>query len=216
MNILFIENSYTYYNDLEKLFEALCRENGKQVTALRVTKGGRRLLQFKDAEDATTCQLTSLLEQAAYDVCFLQEQSLLPATDFAAFWEGVSYVNSLVKTPATRVILYATWARKAGSPVLEAHNWTPDTMTEALHAAYTKAAAQLEAEVSPVGIGFRNALRLDPALDLYDPDMSHPSRLGSCLAALTHYRTLFGVFPEKTASLGLTRHHLEVFQAALI
>lgn len=43
---LFIGNSYTYYNDMPKLFETLCRENGKDVTAYSVTKGGRELRRY--------------------------------------------------------------------------------------------------------------------------------------------------------------------------
>ncbi len=31
MKVLFIGNSYTYFNDMPKLFENLSRENGKDV-----------------------------------------------------------------------------------------------------------------------------------------------------------------------------------------
>ena len=54
MNILFIGNSYTYYNDLDVLFENLCRANGKEVHAYRITQGGRKLFQFKDENDPVT------------------------------------------------------------------------------------------------------------------------------------------------------------------
>ena len=51
MKILFIGNSYTYFNDMEKIFEALCRENEKDVEALRITGGGRKMIQYADPED---------------------------------------------------------------------------------------------------------------------------------------------------------------------
>lgn len=82
MNILFIGNSYTYYNDLDILFEKICREGGKQVNAFRVTAGGRKLFQFKDASDPVTQELQSALQHRQYEVCFLQEQSLLPIKDY--------------------------------------------------------------------------------------------------------------------------------------
>ena len=41
MNILFIGNSYTYYNDMPAIFQALARDNGKDVNTYAVTKGAR-------------------------------------------------------------------------------------------------------------------------------------------------------------------------------
>ena len=42
MNILFIGNSYTYYNNMPKMLEALAKENGKKLCVNAVTKGGRK------------------------------------------------------------------------------------------------------------------------------------------------------------------------------
>ena len=50
---------------------------------------------------------------------------------------------------------------------------------------------------------------------LYDPDMTHPSYAGSCLAALTHYYTLFGEYPENVDCLQLPEYQQEAFQAAV-
>jgi len=86
-------------------------------------------------------------------------------------------------------------------------------MTQDLAAAYGKAGSTLDAKVSYVGLAFQKAIQLDPAIDLYDPDLSHPSYKGSCLAALTHYYTLFGSFPENTDSLSLSIHELSVFKS---
>lgn len=215
MNVLFIGNSYTYYHDLEKLFASLCRSNGKQVDAYRVTSGGRKLIQYTDAEDPVTRQLADTLQCRQYDVVFLQEQSLLPATDFELFWAGLNHVSQMVQASKPRIILYATWARKASSPDLEKLGWTPETMTQLLHSAYEKAADALNAAVSPVGINFQKVAVLAPQIDLHDPDLSHPSYRGSCLAALTHYHTLFGTFPENTEVLSLTDAERSVFKAVV-
>ena len=115
MNILFIGNSYTYFNDMDKLFEGICRENGHPVNAFRVTKGGRKMISYLDPEDPITQQLESILRERHYDVCFLQEQSLLPARDYDSFKTGMTHVKRMVGNQADRFILYATWARKAGS-----------------------------------------------------------------------------------------------------
>lgn len=215
MNVLFIGNSYTYYNDLEKIFEGLCRENGHQVNAFRVTKGGRKLISNMDPEDEITKQLEAAIRERHYDVCVIQEQSLLPITDYDTFLAGVTHVMRMVGSQADRFILYATWARKEGSPDLETYGWTPESMTRLLQAAYEKAGEALEVPVSPVGISFWKAICALPELELYNPDMTHPSYLGSCLAALTHYYTLFGHFPENTNSLNLTTEQLTIFRSAV-
>ena len=71
MNILFIGNSYTYYNDMPAIFQTLARDNGKDVTATAVTKGGRMLVAYKNPYDATTEKLVAALQQH-YDICILQ------------------------------------------------------------------------------------------------------------------------------------------------
>lgn len=215
MNILFIGNSYTYYNDLDVIFEKLCRENGKKVHTDRITQGGRKLIQFTDKNDTVTQDLISTLQSRTYDVCFFQEQSLLPILDFDAFLDGLTYTVQLLKPQTPQLILYATWARKAGCPVLEEHDWTPDSMTQDLAAAYGKAGSTLDAKVSYVGLAFQKATQLDPAIDLYDPDLSHPSYKGSCLAALVHYHTLFGGFPAITDSLALSEYELKIFKKSI-
>lgn len=214
MNILFVGNSYTYYNDLELLFQNLCRENGIAVNAYRVTKGSRKLIDYMDPEDETTHQLEAAIRDRHYDICFIQEQSKLPALDFDTFLSGATHVKRMVGKQADRFFLYATWARKQGSGDLLLHGWTPETMTQALMEAYEKAGAKMNIPVSPVGKQFWAVKCADPDIELHDRDLTHPSYQGSCLAALTHYHSVFGKFPENTQSLRLPEHVLEAFRQA--
>ena len=46
MKVLFIGNSYTYFYDMPKLFEAICRERGAECDVDSVTAGGYTLEQF--------------------------------------------------------------------------------------------------------------------------------------------------------------------------
>lgn len=46
-------------------------------------------------------------------------------------------------------------------------------------------------------------------------DLSHPSYLGSCLAALTHFFTLFGKFPDYTDTLKLPTEVISLFRLAI-
>lgn len=200
MNILFVGNSYTYYNEMPALFEKLCRENGRDVTVYSVTKGGRELRAYGDSADETTAALDALVREHKFDICFLQEQSTLPLRDYDAFIAGLECVMKKVRGCTERFILYATWGRKEGSHTLKDYGWTNRSMTEQLRDAYNKAAAQLGAEVSQVGQCFYEAA---PGIELYAADLSHPSFYGSCLAALTHYRAVFRQLPGSMESLAL-------------
>ena len=205
MNILFIGNSYTYFHDLPAVFAALANENGKSLTAHSVTRGGRELRQFKNAEDDATQELgRGLADNPPFDAVFLQEQSMLPYLDYDAFFGGAKHVAETVRAAgAKRLCFYVTWGRKAGCPDLDEVGWTHDTMTVGLSDAYTRAAGVLNAECAYVGAAFHEIVISHPEIELYDPDGSHPSYIGTCLAALVMYKTVFGKMPEMMESYKL-------------
>lgn len=214
MHILFIGNSYTYYNDSPSLFQALARSNGRDVTVYGLTKGGRELSENLGS-DAIARQLEAYLRATPFDVCILQEQSTLPVRQPDAFVSAVHALADKLRGRADRIVLYETWGRKEGSPDLAANGWSSLGMTQALTASYARAAAATGAAVSPVGQNFRKVYTAHPEIDLYAPDLTHPSHAGSCLAVLTHYRTLFGCFPANTQVLALDEATLAAFRAAV-
>jgi len=201
MKILFVGNSYTYYNDLPALLERLIRENGEEAQVCSVTKGGWKLHRYLDLQDENAAKFEQAMANRPYDVVFLQEQSLNPLLDYAQFADGVKRVAERVG--AKRTILYQTWGRKEGHAALEEHGWSRKDMTDGLAVAYRKAADAIGAEVSPVGERFWAIGQAMPNLELYDADRTHPSYAGSCLAAVTHYQTLFGKRPETLGSMDL-------------
>ena len=217
MNILFIGNSYTYFHDLPAVFAALANENGKGVTAHSVTRGGRKLNQFMNTEDDCTKELGNVLaDNPPFDAVFLQEQSMLPYRDYDAFFGGAKHVAETVRTAgAKRVCFYVTWGRKAGCPDLDEVGWTHDTMTLGLSDAYTRAAGVLNAECAYVGAAFHEIVISHPEIELYDPDGSHPSYVGTCLAVMVMYKTVFGEIAEMTESLKLDAETISVFEKAM-
>ena len=215
MKVLFIGNSYTYYNEMPQLFEKLCRDNGKDVKVYSVTKGGRKLINYQDPEDPITQKIDQLLEGQRYDFCFIQEQSVLPAADPDLFFEGARFVVNKVKNHVSQFIMYATWGRKSGSETLAKHNWTTEEMNAQLLFSYRKVAESVGAKVSPVGSSFLKVTLSNPEINLHNPDFSHPSYHGSCLAALTHYYTLFEEFPCVTTSFDLSANEIFAFKNAV-
>ena len=211
MNILFIGNSYTYFHDMPTLFSRLCGCSGKQARVFSVTRGGRKLQENLQPEDECTRQLEAVLRENTIHICFLQEHSVVPITDFSRFHSSLEGLMRKMG-PQVRFFLYETWARKAGSDFLDEHRLTPRAMAQKLFAAYEKAAAELDATTSPVGACFLEIYEKHPEIELYDPDLTHPSYEGSCLAAIVHFRTVFGEYPSDTSWLDLPEEVQTVFR----
>ena len=208
MNILFIGNSYTYFFDLPTLFADLCRANGHDVRVDSVTAGGRELHECLDetyeklhSTDGLAVRIGELLGEVKYDVLILQEQSCLPFHNRELFLKGARGLSAIVG--ADRTVFYATWGRMDGSEDLDYFGWTRESMTKGLYDSYCKAAELVHGELSPVGLCFAKAVETTPEIDLYDPDKSHPSYAGSCVAALCHYKTVFGEMPSDLSVLKL-------------
>lgn len=197
--VLFIGNSYTYFYDMPVLFASLAAENGFDVQVDAVTKGGRKLFENLLDGDEKNAEITSLCRQNEYDILFLQEQSYLAIVNKDEFELGVKGLIEAVKPK--RAILYSTWGRKEGCPLPDTLSLTSDQMTEKLSEAYADAAKAYGADISPVGKCFMGIKRLFPEAELYDPDLSHPSYLGSCVAAVCHFKAVFGKMPDKYTSL---------------
>lgn len=201
MKILFIGNSYTFFNDMPAMLEALALENGNEIIQHSVTKGGRHLYENLQDNDVYGEKIKELISENDYDVLILQEQSFFAIVDFDKFVFGVKALKELVG--AQRTILYSTWGRKTGSPKLDELGLTSKEMTEKLTKAYISAARIVNSEISPVGKAFLQIAHIMPETDLYNTDLSHPSYVGSAVAAICHYRAIFGKMPTATASLNL-------------
>lgn len=178
-NILFIGNSYTYYNDMpESYFKKAAEKAGYDVTVTAITKGGAYLYQYADNDYEQGKQFRQKTIGRHYDVAVIQEQSLNPLRNEDGFLDGVRDMRTLIN--ADHFVLYATWGRNEGSLQLEELGMTREEMTEKLSIAYNKAAKLYDLRVAEVGKTF---LRYEPRDDLYDQDGSHPSTIGSKIAA---------------------------------
>ena len=180
--VLFVGNSYTFYNDMpEKIFSELASNAGYEVDVTSITRGGYKLCQFADPENAEGVRLRETIRGVHYDCAILQEQSLNPIKNEEEFLEGVKAVTSLID--ADKFVLYATWGRNDESPDLADLGLTREEMTERLSRAYNKAAELCGADVAEVGFAFLEYSRSNNKDELYKPDHSHPSALGSEIAA---------------------------------
>ena len=153
LKILFVGNSYTFFNDMpQTFFTEEANASGYDVRVTSITKGGYRLVQFADPENEHGIRLRKAIDGQHYDFAVLQEQSVNPITDEAQFLDGVGGVKALID--ADKFVLYATWGRNEGSQQLQDLGITREEMTEKLSLAYNKAGELYGMDVAEVGKAF--------------------------------------------------------------
>ena len=190
LKILFVGNSYTYFNKMpHTFFIEEAEKSGCKVEVTEITAGGYRLIQYADPENKNGIRLRETINGQHYDFAVLQEQSMNPIKDEAQFLEGVEGVKELID--ADKFILYATWGRNDGSPQLEELGLTREEMTEKLSLAYNKAAQIYGMGIAEVGKAFLEYAATRDKDELYNPDKSHPSPVGSALAAKVIAEAMF-------------------------
>ena len=184
MKILFIGNSYTFFNQMpENLFLPMAKRVWGDVEVTSVTRGGWYLCRFADPENEEGKRLREVIAGNHYDCVILQDHSCNPVRREEEFLQSVGRLKELLSPVADHFVLYATWGRCDGSPTLAELSLTRAEMTERLDVAYTRAGKTYGMEVAHVGRAFFDRGDAEAVRALYDPDMSHPSLGGSTLAA---------------------------------
>jgi hypothetical protein len=138
----------------------------------------------------------ALTGEEKYDYVIIQEQSILPASKTPrAFYNAVRNLSERIRATGAKPILYSTWGRKTGSPTLGTYGWTNESMTWKLAAAYYAIGDELDIPVVYAGLAFHDVYTNSSEIELYNPDMSHPSYEGSYLAAATIFAHIFDTDP---------------------
>jgi PKD repeat protein len=205
LNVLFIGNSYTSFNNLPLLVQNLSTSAGKTLNIDSNMPGG--YLISSHLNDATTL---SKISQGNWDYVILQEQSLIPTIDYYRYndmYPAMTDLKSVIEqyNPCAKVITYMTWGRRFGgqhcdpsgtycSPVFANFNHMQDSLTSA----YLEISEQLNIQCAPVGVTWQNILN-DTTLVLHSGDNSHPNIDGSYVAALSIFSSIW-----KLGTSGLT------------
>ncbi|MEZ4336697.1 MAG: hypothetical protein R3B82_08725 [Sandaracinaceae bacterium] len=186
MKVLFVGNSYTFYNDVPGQVAALAREDagGPSIETSRVAQGGATLKLH-----ATETGALERVAEPGWTHVVLQENSTGTLHSAREYRRSV---RRLAERATGRVLLYETWARKPGHEVYRSR-WSggrPSAMLRRVRAELERAANDLGAQIVPVGTAWERCLERYPHLELYDADGHHASPLGSHLAACVFYAHL--------------------------
>ena len=216
-SVLFIGNSYTFYNDMPTVyFENMAKACGYDVKVSSITKGAYTLEKFADPGDAYGKMVdTALSVPGTYDFVILQEQSMRPAIDTVdKFYAGARLLVEKIRAAEAQPVFYATWGRHTGNEKLTEYNMTSEEMTWKLAAAYAAIGEELDVPVIHVGLAFGDVYK-NNQINLYSADGSHPSATGSYLAAMSLFCGIFGIDPvEAPFSGGASGEEDAVLRAA--
>ena len=195
VRILWIGNSFTYFNDVPQMVEDMGKLNGIPISTTRVLKGGEKF-----SGHLQNPELHKQLEKGGWDYVVMQEFSSGPAYSTKYVSENImpyaAEIDSLAKqySPEVETVYYMTWGHKNGNVIQTDYplDDTYDLMQDRIFTTYTDMAYENGGTVSPVGVAWRNTRKEHPEIELYIEDDYHPSLAGSYLAANTLFATMAG------------------------
>ena len=191
--VLFVGNSYYYYNN------SLHNHVSDLVNASDAALGAR--LQFKSSTIGGAAlnhhNMAHLTEPGRIGVTqpfqwvVMQGGSAEPLSQSRReiFRQTAMTHAEIVKARGGQVALYMTHA------YVKPHRLASPQNITATESMYVEVGNEIGALVIPVGLAFREAYQRFPNLKLHLPDGTHPSLLGTYLAACTTYATLYGRSP---------------------
>jgi PKD repeat protein len=197
--VLFIGNSYTSYNNLPLLTQHIALSFNDTLFTDSNTPGGHTFNNH--STNATTL---NKIASGTWDFVVLQAQSQEPSFSPAQVAaQTFPYAEILVDSirsanPCAIPLFYMTWGRQNGD-ASNCANYPPictfDGMNARLRESYLEMAVDNVSQVAPVGAAWKYVRDTYPTINLYNADQSHPSLVGSYLAACVHYAMIFKKSP---------------------
>lgn len=196
--VLFIGNSFTYYNTMPDLFKAMADAGNKPCTVTMYAPGGVSVGDISQGTMAHSANpaVYSLIRSKKWDYLVLQDNQGRFVLDSATFpssslvkaghikiMDSLHYYNSCAK-----MILFAGWGVQNGQPP---YGNTGIEMIKRILVNYRVLNDSMHEIISPIGEAWIKAISQMPATNLWDADQTHPSLAGSYLTAAVIYASVF-------------------------
>ncbi|MCR5683335.1 MAG: SGNH/GDSL hydrolase family protein [Clostridiales bacterium] len=173
VNILFIGNSHTFYNDLPLTVCRLAEADGWTCRVTMLAHGGWFLAQHVGEPDVRFDIL-----HGGYDYVVLQEHAH-PFGPVEKFREAALALNGMIREAGCTPVLYETWAQKA-----------EPQMQPVMNAVHREIAREIDALLAPVGERWQAYRTAHPDIEMYADDGAHASPAGSAFAAAVIWETV--------------------------
>lgn len=198
LRVLFIGNSYTYRNHMPRMFFKIAKANGKTLEVNWCVKGKASFYRHSLREEVYRA-----IKWKKWDYVILQGSSRDMLKDSVTYYDKtLPGLNKIVKSikhrnPNVKLVFYMTWAYKKGYHKIAKYN-THYKMIRRISTKYKTLASDFNALIAPVGIVFEKLYFKHHITTLYHSDNSHPSSLGSYVAACSLYSVIFNERVKKT------------------
>ena len=202
IKVLFIGNSYTYYNWSSYMLKEIAWKEGLEVEVALSAHSGFTIERHLD--HAVT---TSFVNAGGYDYAIVQEYNDRMAVVGADLAKGslgsdaLKYVTNMktmisnikAKSPSVVPLIETSWGTKNGVGSLIKTNWTDYVTMQGYVTEGTKhVATQASVDCTLLGEAWKKVRSERPSLEMYHTDLHHPSYAGSYLKACVNYLTLSG------------------------
>lgn len=189
--VLFVGNSYLYYNDslhnhVKRIAEEIGPHGPGEYPYKSATISGARL-SHHDLDGLLAPGRLGIAEP--FDLVILQggSREVLTQADRAGFHAVAAAFSKKIRATGAEVALYMIHA------YVPPHTSYDPGMLEKIRQTYVSTGNQLDALVIPVGLAFERAYRERPETMLHETfDGTHPNLLGTYLAACVVYQSTYG------------------------
>jgi hypothetical protein len=178
--ILFVGNSLTSVTDIPGRVAALARALGREAQVETVAFNGYSLMDHVHDGRALAA-----IRRGGWDLVVLQQGTSARADSREELIEGARRLAGPIREAGARPALYMVW------PLSDRQHEFPGAIES-----YRAAAQSVDGLLLPVGEAWLRALSKDKRLRLYG-DAIHPSSVGSDLAVLTIYLSIFPAGPQE-------------------
>ena len=179
LNVLFVGNSYTYFNNLPQLVSIISDSTQTKLVTKKSTIGGARLSEHWLGE--RELKTKELIKDGEFDIVVLQEYSMGAIDEPENTKKYLKLFSDYIKENNAKPYFYLTWAREK----------VPQYQNK-INSVFKEAATENQATIVPAGKAWARAKELSPTIELYDPDGSHPSKLGTFFSACVFVATITG------------------------
>ena len=180
LNILFIGNSHTYFNDMPLMVRRRAEDAGYACRTVMIAHGGWFL-----AQHATEPDVRFNILYGGFDYVVLQEHAH-PFGPEEKFHDAAAVLNGMIREAGSIPVIYETWARKS-EPEVQPY----------MNEVHERIASGIGALIAPVGQNWWEHLKGCPDVEMYAEDGAHASVAGSEFAAGSIWETIQTDLKEK-------------------
>lgn len=178
IKVLFVGNSFTYYNNLPHVVSAMAKSQGYTIDTKHSTAGGVTLEDHWKSKQGT--QTRKMIKNENWDYVVFNNHSLSAINTPKDFITYSKKFADLVKEKGAEPIFMMTWAYKS-NPL----------MLSEVEKMYKELGQLTETDIVPCGSLFAASLDYRPDLELFHDD-KHPSQNGTYLLGLSFYKYFIG------------------------